>query len=151
MQISRALFNQMVHLFVDNTAMLPRVADGQVKIEAVNIAFTPGLDRVLADVPAQTTLMTSAVNILPTAGPQEFTDALTQERVGVFGWDVNPGVMQRTSGGAAITIHGVRLVTFDGAALLATKTLPDPVPLAAIGHGFEAPKIEFRFPPDMVR
>lgn len=152
MQISRLLWEQMIHLWKQNAALLDHTAGTEIKIQLVGVPFTPGLNVVLADVPP------IAAGISPTnievfdADPEEFTDPLTTDRVVEFAANGFPMIVHGSGGGLAGNIYGTRLVTNDGLTLLATQLLDPPLTFSAKAYdGGEIPRIQFRFPPTMVR
>jgi len=152
MQISRLLFERMVALFGNpSNALLPTAALSNIRIQPVNVPFTPSLDRVLADVPVQTTDVNTPIEVYPDRPATFYTDVLSGERVVEFELLNTPGAFIKASNGTPFTIFGTRLVSFDGLTLLATETLPVSVPLAKTTEAVRSPRIEFRFPPDMVR
>lgn len=152
MQISRLLFERMVTLFGNpSNVLLPTVALSNIRIQPVNVPFTPSLDRVLADVPVQASDVNTPIEAYPDRGPTFYTDVLSGERVVEFEPLNTPGAFVKASNNPTFTIFGTRLVSFDGLTLLATQILPVPVPLVKTTDGARSPRIEFRFPPDMVR
>lgn len=152
MQISRVLFNRMCSAFGLNTAMLGVLDPALMRLQPVNAEFTPGLDRVLADVPAQgAPLAPVSIPVASGLAPLELTDTLTSERVIEFATDGLPYAFLGGVGAYPFTIYGTRLVSQDLATLLATEKLATPTPISAQFQGVEVPRISFRFPTTMVR
>lgn len=152
MQIQRNLFERMVTLFANNAALLDHAAGTAIKVQFVNIPFTPGLDRVLADVPNQAVGLGNTEISVADVAPVEFTDVLNGERVVEFTPDGLPLVVEGSGGGYAGNLHGTRLVSEDEATLLATHTFATPLAFTADSqNGGEVNRIAFRFPTSMVR
>jgi len=152
MQIQRNLFERMVTLFANNALLLDHAAGTAIKVQFVNIAFTPSLDRVLAEVPAQTSGLGATEISVADAAPAEYTDVINGERVVEFAPDGVPLVVEGSGGGYAGSLFGTRLVNSTAATLLAMENFAAPLPMAADAQsGGEIPRIRFRFPPSMVR
>lgn len=149
---SRTLLNRMADLFAANTTLLGVAAASEIKVQAVDQAFTPSLDNVLADVPVHgSPLNPVALNVSTDAVPFFYTDTLTGEHVATLPFAIGVDHFRGGAGTYPFTIHGVRLVSADGLTLLAVERLDTPVPFSASNDGFRSPRITFRFPPTMIR
>lgn len=149
---SRTLLNRMADLFAANTALLAVAAASEIIVSAINQAYTPSLDLVLADVPVQgSPLNPTHLTVSTDAVPFGYADPLTGDRVVTLPYAIGAEHIRGGVGTYPFTIHGVRLTSADGLTLLATEKLPQAVAFAQNTDGFLAPRIQFRFPPTMIR
>lgn len=151
MQPSRAIFNQMVSLWANNTALLAIADPNTILLGMINAEFTPSPNLVMTDIHLQTTQLDYSVLPVADASPIIFNDCVSSERVVTFAGELGNWQIEATSVGSTFTIYGTALMSNDHATLLAVEHLPVNLTFASNNQGGEVPGMTFRFPPTMVR
>lgn len=116
------------------------------------VPFTPGLDTVLVTATDKGTFAGSTAKVVASGARVPVTDPLTNE-VAIQLPEPAGGFSFITTSGTNLpqTVHGLAIsddsTTFDGADLLGTALLPEPVELTATAQLVTVDSVEFRFIP----